>query len=200
VFDKYAKQYQDKYMSFAPYTETYGTLATMVPEGSSILDVACGPGNISHYLNDRIANLKLTGCDLSPEMIQLARKNLPNGHFELRDSRDINGFQQMFDVVVCGFCCPYLTMKEVGDLIASSRQILNNDGLLYLSTMEGDYQDSGYPENATDDRIFTYYHSAEFLKEQLTSNGFEVFKIEKKPFIENGTTTAIDLFMYARAI
>lgn len=200
IFDKYASQYQDKYMAYEPYVETYEYLITLVKEGSTILDVACGPANISKYLNDRIANLKLYGCDLSPEMIRLAKENLSAGHFELRDSRNIRAIAQYFDVLICGFCFPYLTQAEVADFISDARGRLNAGGIFYLSTMEGNYKESGYPENTTGDRIFTYYHSAEFIMEHLTVNGFESLHVLRKPFSENGSVKATDLFIYARAI
>ncbi len=200
IFDKYANQYQDKYMAYGPYVETYEYLATLVNEGSSVLDVACGPANISKFLDERIAKLTFHGCDLSPEMIRLAQENLSAGFFELRDSRDIRSIEQSFDVLISGFCFPYLTKEEVADFIAASRTRLNTGGIFYLSTMEGDYKDSGYPENATGDRIFTYYHSAEFLLEQLALNNFETLHELRKPFIENGATKAVDLFIYAKAV
>lgn len=200
IFNKYAKQYQDKYMVYAPYAETYDYLATLVAKGSAILDVACGPANISKFLDSRIVELEIYGCDLSTEMIRLAQKNLPSGHFELRDSRDIKAITKRFDVLISGFCFPYLKKAEVKSFIADARECLNTGGIFYLSTMEGDYENSGYPGNSAGDRIFTYYYHAEFLLDQLSKHKFDTLHVERKPFIENGVTTATDLFIYAKAI
>ena len=200
IFDKYASQYQEKYMAHAPYVGTYDYLVNLVAEGANILDVACGPANISKYLYDRIAKLKITGCDLSAQMIRLAKLNLPDGKFELRDSRDIDSMAATFDVVISGFALPYLSQLEAKKFIVDARARLNSGGLLYLSTMEGSYEDSGYPEHATGDNIFIYYHDADFLLQHLSENNFEVVHLQRTPFVENGVTTATDLFIYAKAI
>jgi predicted TPR repeat methyltransferase len=200
IFDKYADQYQDKYMAYQPYRESYDYLADLVTEGSVILDVACGPANISKFLHDRIAKLQIVGCDLSPKMIRLATINLPNGQFEIRDCLDIKSIEHKFDVIIAGFCFPYLSQQQVKQFIADARARLKTDGLLYLSTMEGNYDDSGYPEHTAGDSIFTYYHSAEFLLAQLKANNFDIIQLERKPFVDNGAIAATDLFMYAKAI
>lgn len=199
IFDKYAKQYQDKYMAHGPYVETYTYLASLVKEGSALLDVGCGPANISKFLSDRIANLTVHGCDLSPQMIKLAQQNLPEGTFELRDSRDINTISSTFDVVISGFCFPYMTDVEVSEFIKSAADLLHDGGIFYLSTMEGDYADSGYPDESADERLFTYFHQADFLIQQLKDNWFEILHTTRNPFIEDGIATATDLFIYARA-
>jgi cyclopropane fatty-acyl-phospholipid synthase-like methyltransferase len=199
IFDKYAKQYQDKYMAHGPYVETYSYLAGLVKEGSSVLDVGCGPANISKFLSDCIAALTIHGCDLSPQMINLAKQNLPNGHFELRDSRDLKSILAKYDVVISGFCFPYLTDTEVREFISETQAHLNAGGLFYLSTMEGKYSDSGYPDENAVERLYTYYHQEEFLVECLKNADFEILKVKRSPFMENGATTATDLFIYARA-
>ncbi len=200
IFDNYADQYQEKYMAYRPYIESYDYLAGLVAEGSVVLDVACGPANISKFLYDRIAKLQIVGCDLAPGMIRLAKQNLPSGQFEIRDCLDIKSFEKSFDVIIAGFCFPYLSQQQVKQFIADASARLKTDGLLYLSTMEGNYDDSGYPEHASVDSIFTYYHSAEFLLAQLKVNNFDIIQLERKPFVDNGVVTANDLFIYAQAI
>ena len=53
---------------------------------SNILDLACGKGRHSIFLNN--LGFKTVGVDLSPKSIAFARKfNNPNLHFEVRDMR-----------------------------------------------------------------------------------------------------------------
>lgn len=198
IFDKYASQYQDKYMEYEPYVESYEVLAALVPERATVLDVACGPGNISKFLNSRIAGLSIHGTDLAPRMIELAKANIPSGKFEVGDSRDIKTLNREFDVVIAGFCFPYLKDVEVAQFIADVSGMINPRGVFYISTMEGDYEASGYPANATGDRIFTYYYSSIFLQKTLEANNFEVLRVDRKPFLKKGETAAIDLFIYCR--
>jgi ubiquinone/menaquinone biosynthesis C-methylase UbiE len=45
-----------------------------LPEGATVLDVACGPGTVTHRLAARVGRAgKVVGTDVSPAMLQIAR-------------------------------------------------------------------------------------------------------------------------------
>ena len=51
TWDKVAVLYQEKFMHLDLYNETYDFLCNTLPNGhSSILEIGCGPGNITKYL------------------------------------------------------------------------------------------------------------------------------------------------------
>lgn len=59
-----------------------------LPEGSKVLDVACGTGHVSKLLAER--GFKVTGLDGSAEMLRYARENAPEGEFLLEDARSFH--------------------------------------------------------------------------------------------------------------
>lgn len=199
TFNKYADQYQDKYMKYEPYVETYSYLSSLLPADAKILDVACGPGNIAKFLLEAKPELKIYGVDLSPKMVSLARLNNPSAAFDVMDSRDISTLNRTYDGIVAGFLFPYLSREEVDQFILDARAMIGTEGILYVSTMEGDYEASGYQSKNGIDRVYTYYHETKHLVEKLKAAGFEVIDVERKSFEREGEPKAVDVFIYARA-
>tara|TARA_R100001377_G_scaffold71548_2_gene47180 strand:- start:253 stop:882 length:630 start_codon:yes stop_codon:yes gene_type:complete len=200
TFDKYAKPYQEKFAAFEPYVKTYEKLSALIEDRASILDVACGPANISHYLLGRHPRLRVHGTDLAPAMLSLARAAVPSGFFELRDSRDIVSIGKCFDALIAGFCVPYLDKGEVEKFVSDARSMLRAGGIFYLSTMSGDYADSGCREPDREDRVYTYFYREEFLQDLLIRNGFEILELERKTYVQEDSAETTDLFFYVKVV
>jgi ubiquinone/menaquinone biosynthesis C-methylase UbiE len=199
-FDRFAKDYEDTFMDYGPYLQTYAAFcAHLKPHHNRLLDIACGPGNISYYLSQRHPELTLqiTGVDLSEQMLALARHNLPTGSFHRLDTRNIASLTGPFDVIVCGFGLPYLSRSEVESFFMNIRQLISPQGLIYLSTMAGDDSQSGWKTTRAGGRYYVHYHSEAFLQSQLLKQGFILKETLKKPFEHGDLPTAIDLFLFA---
>jgi trans-aconitate 2-methyltransferase len=56
--------------------------ALPVINARSVVDIGCGPGNSTELLAQRFPGAAVTGIDSSPDMIEAARKRLPQVHFE----------------------------------------------------------------------------------------------------------------------
>ncbi len=86
--------------------------------GDNILDLGCGLGSAAFCVLKRITDTRLSGIDIQPEAIELARHNaMLNGmkertHFKCIDIRDFEGME--FDHVICN--PPYL---DSGDHVRS---------------------------------------------------------------------------------
>lgn len=181
IFDQYAHQYQAKYMAVDRYHDSLDLFCKKInTAGARILDVACGPGNITKYLLDQRPDFDLLGIDLSPNMLELAQQNNPSASFHLLDVRAINTLEGPFDGILCGFGLPYLSKEEAIQFIHKAGELLSSGGLLYLSTMEGDYSLSGgqIPSSGGETELYTYYHEAEYLLEALEAARFHSFTQE----------------------
>lgn len=197
TFNRHADAYLERFKDYQPYIETYQAIIGHLPENGDVLDVGCGPGTISAHLLAAKPRLRLLGIDLAPNMIALASKQLPDAEFRVMDSRDIGALDRQFDAIICGFCFPYLSREEVSQFITDSAQLLRRNGLLYISTMEGDYAESGYQVRNDVDRVYIYYHCSEFLIDLLERNQFRVIEMQRKPFVTNEGPSTTDLFLYA---
>lgn len=174
TWNKYASLYQDKFMDLDIYNETYDFFCNALPQNNpSVLELGCGPGNITKYLLLKRPDFNITGIDIAPNMIELAKSNNPAANFAVMDIRQINELHAKFDGIICGFCFPYLSEPESSKLIADCRDLLKNDGVLYLSFVEGNQNNSDFVTVSGSDRIYFYYHDADKLTVFLKDNNFE---------------------------
>jgi ubiquinone/menaquinone biosynthesis C-methylase UbiE len=115
------------------YIERPATLS-MLPnvEGKKVLDAGCGPGSYSEWLVEHGA--KVVAIDVSPKMVNLARKRLP-GSFEvhLADLGEPLDFLEegSFDIVLAPLVLDCI--EDWDSLFGEFHRILLNDGLLVFS-------------------------------------------------------------------
>jgi 2-polyprenyl-3-methyl-5-hydroxy-6-metoxy-1,4-benzoquinol methylase len=170
----------------------------MLPTHSSLLEIACGPGNITGYILKARPCLNILGIDLSPNMISLAKKNNPTARFQLMDCRDINKLGEKYDAAICGFCLPYLSKPQVEKLFRDLSNLLKAEAVLYISTMEDKYEHSAFKKASSGDPVFIYYYEAHYLSGLLEENDFEIIDLARYGSKSVDITADIDLVMIAR--
>jgi len=69
--------------------------------GTSLLDVACGPGRLSADAAERGA--EVCGLDISDNMLAVAKFNCPQGEFRQGEGEQLPFEDGRFDAVVCNF-------------------------------------------------------------------------------------------------
>lgn len=200
VFDNCAKEYQEKFMDMDLYDDTFDLFCSLIkPKKPSILELACGPGNITKYLLQKRPDFEIRATDLSIKMLELARSNNPKTEFQILDCRNIKSLLRTFDGIMCGFALPYLSKEEAIKLIADAYEILNPNGILYLSTMEDNYEKSGFKKSSSGKyEAYINFHEADYLSQALQNAGFEILNLERKDFLQNDGTVTKDLILIAR--
>jgi SAM-dependent methyltransferase len=174
TWNKMASLYEEKFMHLDLYNETYDAiLATIPKQNAKVLEIGCGPGNIAKYLLTKRPYLDYFGTDIAPKMVELAKKNIPNARFALLDSRNLGVLKDRFDAIVCGFCLPYITSKDLPKFLSDCANKLNSKGILYISFVEGDPKDSNFKTNNTCDRVFFNYYKLNELKKELLACGLK---------------------------
>ena len=177
TWDKVAVLYQEKFMHLDLYNETYNFLCDALPNGHSfILEIGCGPGNITKYLLSKMPNLSILATDVSPNMIALAKRNNPTANFAEIDARNIDQINTKFDAIVCGFCLPYLSPIDAKKLLHDACNMLHKKGLLYISFVAGSAEKSGYQKGSSGYRTYFYFHDLRKLHKILNAHNFEIIK------------------------
>lgn len=176
AFNKLASGYQERFMDLDLYNDSYDRFIELINKNDAkILDVGCGPGNISRYLLSKEPNYKILGIDMAPNMIELAKKNNPSAEFKILDCLKLNELNKKFDGIICGFCMPYLSKEDCWKLIAQSATALNENGILYLSVIEDDPAKSGFEMSSNGEaKAYVYYHEEKYLTNCIRENLFKI--------------------------
>ena len=184
TWNKVASQYQAKFMDLDLYNDTYDFICNSITkDNAKVLEIGCGPGNITKYLLSKRPDFDIYGIDIAPNMIELAKKNNPLASFAIMDSRQIDELKTKFDGIVCGFCLPYLSQTDSQKLITDCYNLLNENGLIYISFVEGDQIKSDFQVNNSGDRSYFYFYNLDDLKSKLIESKFDeltTFKVEYK--------------------
>lgn len=137
-FNRHVKWYEECITPLSIYNESYDALIERMRLNANILDVGCGPANVSAYLKKRVPEITVTGIDLAPEMISKAKENIPEGDFRVMDIRNVSQLNDLFDVIVLGFCIPYLSDDETLALLNDCRKSTRSGGCIYLSYIDAE--------------------------------------------------------------
>lgn len=200
IFDRHAEEYQSKYMDLAKYQDSLDVFCSLTLIAPHLLDIACGPGNITKYVLDQHPSAKILGIDLAPKMLDLARVNNPTATFQLLDCRSIGELPGNYDGIICGFCLPYLSKEESVKLISDAAELLNDGGVFYLSTMEGEDSLSGWvgPSSGGKEKLYMHYHQEDYLVKALADNGFLIHLTQRISSQVEGKDQVIDLIIVAK--
>ncbi|MEN9337243.1 MAG: hypothetical protein RLZZ500_2230 [Bacteroidota bacterium] len=167
TWNSVALKYQEKFMDMPYYNASYDLFCEMVAQREArLLEIGCGPGNITKYLLAKRPDFSLFGIDIAPNMIALAKANNPTADFAVMDCREIHTLESNFDALIAGFCIPYLSPSECATLFASAYQLLAPQGWMYLSFVAGEREQSGF-QSGSAGRVYFHYHPLEQLVEQL---------------------------------
>lgn len=194
-----ADLYQEVFMDLALYNESYDYICHAIPfSGARLLDVGCGPGNISKYLLSNRPDFQILGIDVAPRMVELAAWNNPSAEFEVKDVRRIDELDSKFEGIICGFCLPYLSPEEAEKLISDSYDQLEPHGILYLSFVPGNPESSGFQTGSTGRRVYFHFHPSEDVLHWLEDNQFTLLQSFNVEYKKSDSATETHTILVAR--
>ena len=150
-------------------------LLERLDDGDAVLDVGCGAGvPIAKSLATRY---RVTGVDVSPEMIRRAQRNVPTGDFMCVDIMSATFPSSSFGAVVAFYSIFHLPRQEHPDLFRRIHRWLKPGG--YLLCTLSHHSEEGY----TEDDFFgvTMYWSNYSLREYaeiLNGAGFTLLEAD----------------------
>jgi SAM-dependent methyltransferase len=101
-----------------------------------VLDVGCGPGTVTAYLDDR--GVDVSGVDLSPRMIEHARRLHPQCAFSVSSSTDLDLADSSLGGVLGWWSLFNLPRDVLPQVLSSFARALMPRGQLIIATHVGD--------------------------------------------------------------
>ena len=183
TWDKIAQLYAEKFMDLDIYNASYDAFCELLNRDSaSVLEIGCGPGNVTKYLLQKRPNLKILATDIAPSMLEIAKKNNPSAECRLLDAREIDTISQTFDAIIGGFCMPYLSKEDCAKLFSDAHALLNQSGIAYFSAIEGESEQSGFQTGSGGDQAYVYYHSEKDIFSACNNVGFNLIQVIRIPY------------------
>jgi 2-polyprenyl-3-methyl-5-hydroxy-6-metoxy-1,4-benzoquinol methylase len=195
IFGRHAESYAQKYADVGRYAPSLDRFLSVIPTNGQVIELACGPGNVTRYLLDRRTDLRVLATDLAPEMLAMAERTVPEAEHQLMDMRAVGSVQRQYHGVVCAFGLPYLDQKAAAQFIRDAATCLLPGGALYLSTMEDDPAKSGWEGPSEDQPIFMNYHLATDLDAALRAAGMAPSLLERTSYLSAHGVAVTDVMM-----
>lgn len=196
AYNKNFSSYTDKFMNYSPYVTHVIEFAGLLENGFKILDIGCGPGNVAKQLRE-LKKIEIIGIDLSSEMLEIARTNVPDGMFYLQDACKASFPQEYFDAVVLSFSIVHLNDDEADGVLSNAVTWLRNSGYLYLSFMEGKQPGFETTSFSSQPLFFNYFQETK-IKEFLKKNRIDCLRSVRQDYLEADGSNTTDVFLFGQ--
>lgn len=135
VAEAYAEEFFDE-LSRKPFDrELLDRFAASCARGGLVLDVGCGPGHVANYLMDD--GVEAAGIDLSPEMIEVARRLTPRVAFTVGDMRHLPWADGALGGLTAFYSLIHIPRADVPSVLAEFRRVLAPEGRLLVAVHGG---------------------------------------------------------------
>lgn len=149
----------------------------------TMLDLGCGPGQTTRFLADNgVSNI--LGTDLSPKMIEVAKKYHPDLKFEVANMLSLPYKDNSFASAVTFYSIVHFTETELEEALKEIFRVLSSDAELLISFHIG--KDTIHLDNFLEEKVNVnfYFFKTDFVLELLHKIGFEIIDaIERYPYV-----------------
>ena len=137
-----------------------------------VADLGCGPGRVTAYLHE--LGLTTFGVDLSPRMVEVARRSYPHLRFDEGMMSDLDLSEGVLGGIVAWYSIIHTPTERLPAVFAEFHRVLAPGGQLLLAFQAGDEllylsEAFGHPVS-----LEVHHRSPELVAEMLAQAGFVV--------------------------
>ena len=155
--------------------------AARVRDFGPVCDMGCGPGHMARYLQDH--GVAVCGVDLSPAMVERARRLTPGVEFRQGDMMTLDISDGAWAGIVAFYSIIHLPRSDMAQALGELSRVLRPGGILLLAFHIGDgsiHLDEWWGQKVCVD--FFFFRSDEMATD-LREAGFDIEKIiEREPY------------------
>lgn len=198
VADAYADRFFDE-LQHKPFDrKMLDWLIQRVATNGVICDLGCGPGQVARYLHTQGA--EVSGIDLSPEMVKIARAHNFGVSFEQGNMLDLHRVAGgAFAGIVAFYAIVNLSDEELPRAFGEMRRVLKPGGWLLLSFHVGD--ETRHIEEFLERKValdFTFFQPAA-IRAHLLRAGFNVSEVMVRDPYPSAEYPSQRAYMFAQA-
>jgi len=134
TYNKIARDWFNEVNASHWWEEGLAQFVSFLKPGDTVLDAGCGPGITAKYFIKN--NIKVLGIDFSEKMIEIAKKEVPQGNFLVMDIKEVGKLQDRFDGIYVQNILLHIPKKEVGGVLENMVKLLKAGGVIYISVKE----------------------------------------------------------------
>jgi ubiquinone/menaquinone biosynthesis C-methylase UbiE len=180
VFDALGMDYEHAFRNLAEQRAAITALAERLPAGAAVLDLGSGTGRPTADLLTA-AGCAVTGYDVAPKMVEIARAQVPAARFEVGDMRELSFEDGTWNAITAFFSMLQLPRADQEAMIERLAGWLEPGGLLVLATVPADVDGvdivfMGHPVRASS-------FPAGVLADRLRAAGLEIVREEQAQFV-----------------
>jgi len=142
VFDALGTAYEEAFAASAAHRASLDQLLAVLPEHGRVLDIGSGTGRpTARTLVD--AGHEVLGVDVSPVMVDIASRQVPEAEFRCADIRTLALEDGGFDAVCMYFALLQMSRPDQGDVLRLAARVLRPGGHLAVATVPFDVEGVG---------------------------------------------------------
>lgn len=197
VADEYAVSFGEDLARLELDRSILDRVAALIERAGVVLDVGCGPGQVSAYLLAK--QVQTLGVDISPRMLAVARRRVADGDFVGGDVRSLPLRSAALAGVVAYYSLQHVARAELGVALAELRRVLNPGGVLATAIHlgEGEIVTEEFLGHHVEPTGGTFYLRDEFLA-AVEDASFDVDVAEERGPLPHEHTSQ-RLYVIARA-
>lgn len=173
VAASYADLLRDELAGLPCERAVLGLFVELVGRGGAVADVGCGPGRVTAHLQQ--LGLEAFGIDLSPAMVDVARRDHPGLRFEVGSMTDLDLPGASLAGLLAWYSLIHVPDDAVPRVLSGFHRVLRPGAVVLLGFKTGDHDrrvTSGYGGHRV--ALVVHHRPVEVVERWLVEAGFVV--------------------------